>query len=257
MTSASLPLYMQIADSLLEGIEQGAPAPGERLPSERQLAVDFAVNRRTVRRALEVLDRRGLIERHQGAGTLVASPRLQRAAAEFFPFTEGVRHRGSEPGSKILSLERVPATPNVATRLGLQFSAEVYHFRRLRSIDGQPTLIETFSLPAHLVPGIDAYDFGVRSVYDIMENEYGVVVERAQLSLEAVAMSELEARWLQVPVGWPAMLERHLAFDDQGRPVDSGFDVYRGDRVRFVTDSATLPVDIAEYDRTRMGDVRW
>ena len=35
------------------------------------------------------------------------------------------------------------------------------------------------------------------------------------------------------------------------RPADYGYDVYRGDRVRFITDSATLPKDIAGYDRSR------
>jgi choline monooxygenase len=86
--------------------------------------------------------------------------------------------------------------------------------------------------------------------YDL---EYGVVIERAQLSFEAIAISEFEAELLRVPIGSPAMLERHLAYDTTGRPVDYGYDLYRGDRVRFITDSATLPQDIPEYDRSRLG----
>jgi DNA-binding GntR family transcriptional regulator len=92
-----------------------------------------------------------------------------------------------------------------------------------------------------------------------MEHEYGIVVEKAQLSLEAVAISEFEAELLRCQIGAPAMLERHLAFDTTGRPVDYGYDVYRGDRVRFITDSATLPQDVPESDRTglpRTGDSR-
>ena len=250
--TAGLPRYLQIVEELLARIEGGDLAPADRLPPERALSVEFSVNRRTLRHALDVLERRGLIERRQGAGTFVANPRFERKAAEFFPFTEGVRHRGFEPGSQIISLQRLPVSPLVAEELELTEADEIWRFYRLRSLNREPFLVETFSLPAALVPEIDKFDLNDRSVYDVMENEYGVVVQRAQLSLEAVAISEFEAELLRVPIGSPAILERHLAFDTTGRPVDYGYDVYRGDRVRFVTDSATLPEDIPEYDRSGM-----
>ncbi len=257
MTASTVPVYLQIVEELLGRIERGDLAPGDRLPSERDLAETFGVNRRTLRDALDVLDRRGLVDRRRGAGTFVAEPRFERTAAEFFPFTEGIRHRGFEPGSKIIAVDRIPADPRVAEQLQLTPDEEVYRFHRLRLVNRAPFLLETFSLPASLTPGIDRYDLAARSVYDIMEKEFGVVVVGARLSLEAVAMSEFEAQWLQMAIGSPAMLERHLAFDDQGRPVDYGYDVYRGDRVRFVTDAATLPQNLPKYDRASLGSARW
>ena len=251
MSTVEIPRYLQIVDELLDRIEQGDLAPTDRLPSERALAEQFSVNRRTLRNALEVLERRGLLNRRRGSGTFVTSPRFERKAAEFFPFTEGIRHRGYEPGSKIISLQRLPASPSVAEQLQLTRADEVWRFHRLRSVNGEPFLLETFSLPAALAPEMDRFDLGERSVYQILEHEYGIVVEKAKLSLEAVAISEFEAELLRVPVGSPAMLERHLAFDTSGRPIDYGYDMFRGDRVRFMTDSATLPQDIPEYDRTR------
>ena len=253
MTTSQLPRYQQIVEDLLDRIERGDLAPGDRLASERALSEEFGVNRRTLRNSLDVLERRGLVERRQGAGTFVTSPRFERNAAEFFPFTEGVRHRGFEPGSLIISLQRLPASPSVTERLDLDANDEVWRFHRLRSINEEPFLVETFSLPTAMAPQMDTFDLSDRSVYDVLENEYGVVIERAQLSLEAIAMSEFEAELLRVPIGSPAMLERHLAYDITGRPVDYGYDVYRGDRIRFITDSATLPQDIPEYDRSRLG----
>ena len=252
MTDSELPRYQQIVEDLLDQIERGDLAAGDRLPSERSLSQNFEVNRRTLRNALDVLERRGLVERRQGAGTFVTSPRFERNAAEFFPFTEGVRHRGFEPGSKIISLQRLPASPSVAEQLGLSEKDDVWRFHRLRSVNGEPFLVETFSLPAAIAPEIDQFDLSERSVYDVLEHKYGVVIDVARLSLEAVAISEFEAELLLVPIGSPAMLERHLAFDTAGRPVDYGYDVYRGDRVRFITDAATLPQDIPQYDRSRL-----
>ena len=256
MTTGTLPLYLQIVEELLDRMERGDLTPTDRLPPERSLAEEFSVNRRTLRHALDVLQQRGLIERRQGAGTFVASPRFERKAAEFFPFTEGIRHRGFEPGSQIISLQRLLVSPSVAEKLELTDGDEVWRFHRLRSVNGEPLLVETFSLPATMAPEMDSFDLSERSVYDVLETEYGVVVGHARLSLEAVAISEFEAELLRVPIGSPAILERHLAFDTTGRPVDYGYDVYRGDRVRFVTDSATLPQDIPAYDRSATG-ARW
>ena len=236
----TVPRYLQIVESLVDEIERGVLAAGDRLGAERQLADEHAVNRRTLRNALDVLERRGLVERRRGSGTFIAAPRFERPASQFFTFTEGVRRRGSTPGSQIVSLERQEAAASVAEQLELAPLAEVWRFHRLRSVNDQPFLVETFWLPASLAPQIDSFDLSSRSVYDVLEREYGVVVAGARLSLEAVAMSEFEAGLLGVAVGSPAMLERHTAVDDTGRPVDYGYDVYRGDRVRFITDAATL-----------------
>jgi GntR family transcriptional regulator len=103
---------------------------------------------------------------------------------------------------------------------------------------------------------MNSFDLSDRSVYDVLEREYGVLIEQAQLSLEAIALSEFEAELLRVPIGSPAMMERHLAYDTMGRPVDYGYDVYRGDRIRFITDAATLPDDISEYQRSLAAD-KW
>ncbi len=245
MSLPRIPIYMQIVDALMERIEQGDPAPGDRMAPERTLAEEFAVNRRTVRHALDILERRGLVERRRGSGTFISLPRLERDAAEFFHFTERVRQRGSTAGSLVLNLERAVPSPLVAHELELSPLAEIYRCHRLRTVNGLPVLIETFALPADLVPNFESFDFGVRSVYEIMRAEYGIEVEYARQSLEAVALSEIEAQWLGATPGAPAMVERRLAFDDRGRPVDFGTDLYRGDRVRFVTNAATVAAPIS------------
>ena len=242
MNKSAIPVYMQIVDTMLDRIEHGDLTPGNRLASERSLAEEFGVNRRTIRQALEVLDRRGLIERRQGSGTFISEPRIERGASEFFHFTDRIRQRGFEAGSQVLSLERVTPSPFVAAELELSSTAEIYRFHRLRTISSRPILIETFALPAGLVPGFEAFDVTERSVYEVMRTEYDIHVEYARQSLEAVALSQIEAQWLGSSPGAPAMLERRLAFDQTGRPVDFGTDLYRGDRVRFVTDAATVAV---------------
>jgi len=236
----SIPLYVQIAESLLDRIESGKLRPGDRLPPERDLSKMLSVNRMTVRRALQVLESQGLLLRRQGAGTYVAEPKIERQAAQLVPFTQGMQRRGYTPGARVITLERHPAEPSIASELELPVSAPVYHVHRLRLVNQEPLLLERLEIPVHRFPDLERYDLSQRSLYEIMETEYGVSVVRARQSLEPVSATEYEAELLQVARGAPLMLERRLAFDQDDQPVEQGKDLYRGDRFRFVTEIAPL-----------------
>ncbi|MFV0277908.1 MAG: FadR/GntR family transcriptional regulator [Parahaliea sp.] len=64
-------LYLLVADQLRELIRQGTPAPGERLPSERDLAEQFGVGRPTIREAMIALEIAGLVQIRSGSGVYV------------------------------------------------------------------------------------------------------------------------------------------------------------------------------------------
>ncbi len=76
-------LYQQIARTLAAAIEDGRYAPGDRLPSERELADDFGVSRPTIRDAMIALEFQGMVEARQGSGVYVkAAPQIAEDAAE-------------------------------------------------------------------------------------------------------------------------------------------------------------------------------
>lgn len=236
----SIPLYVQIAESLLDRIESGELQPGDRLPSERDLSKMLGVNRMTVRRALRVLESQGLLLRRQGAGTYVAEPKIERQAAKLVSFTKGMQRRGYTPTARVITFEQRPVEASVANELGLSVSAPVYHIHRLRLINQEPLLLERLTIPVNRAPELERHDLSSRSLYEILETEYGVSVIRARQSLEPVIATEYEAELLRVKPGAPLMLERRLAFDQNDQPVECGKDLYRGDRFRFVTETAPL-----------------
>jgi GntR family transcriptional regulator len=234
------PLYLQIADELLRQIESGSLSPGDRLPSERDLSQMLDVNRMTLRRALKVLESKNLLIRRPGHGTYIAEPVIEREATHLVPFTRGMQERGYVPGARLILLDRQMAEPKVARELALGVAAPVFHIHRLRLINGEPMMLEKLVIPAERFPGFEAFDLSSRSIYDVFEAEYGVQVTRARQSLEAVIASDYEAEHLRVEPGFPLMLERRLGFDTKDRPIESGNDLYRGDRFRFVTRVAPL-----------------
>ncbi len=236
----TVPLYIQIAEGLLERIESGDLAPGSRLPPERELSRMLSVTRMTLRQALQSLEAQGLLTRKQGVGTYVAEPKIEREAGQLVPFTKGMKQRGHTPGAKLIKLEQRAANAIVAKQLQISVTAPIYYGHRLRLLNQEPVMLEKFILPVQQLPNFDNHDLVGRSIYTILETEYNIIVSQAEQSLEAVQASEYEANLLGVEPGWPLMLEERLGFDQNDIPIEVAKDLYRGDRFRFITKIAPL-----------------
>ncbi|GHH13948.1 GntR family transcriptional regulator [Streptomyces lanatus] len=111
------PLYWRIATQLLDELRDGTVPPGERLPGERQLAEHFGVSRETVRQALEVLRRSGLVatDRRGSHATLPGLP-VETAASLTFPV--GARSAGPDAADRATVAWEAPP-PEHAEALGL------------------------------------------------------------------------------------------------------------------------------------------
>jgi GntR family transcriptional regulator len=234
----SIPLYIQIAERMISQIETGELSPGDRLPAERELSENLGINRMTLRRALRVLESQGLVLRRHGVGTFVGKPKIDRPMDVLFRFTRGMQKRGLTPGAKVISLEQAPVSAAVGRDLAIPASSPVYRILRLRSINQESVMLESYTIPVGIFPALDRYDLEKRSIYEVMEVEYSVRIVRARQSFEPVVASAFEAELLGVWVGAPLMLEQRISFDKDNRPVEYGKDRYRGDRFRFITEAA-------------------
>src|SRR5438477_11667274 len=76
---------------------------GTAIPSERQLSADLGVSRLTLRAALDDLAREGYLVRRRGSGTYVQQPKISQELT-ITSFSEDMRKRGMEPGSRTLSM---------------------------------------------------------------------------------------------------------------------------------------------------------
>jgi len=81
-------IFQQIADNLCQQILEGKLPPGERVPSVRDLAVEFEVNRNTLLRTYSILESAGIIVNKRGIGFFVADNAVElirnNEKAEFF-----------------------------------------------------------------------------------------------------------------------------------------------------------------------------
>jgi GntR family transcriptional regulator len=238
----SIPLYIQLAEGLIAKIESGELSPGEQLPPERELSASLGVNRMTLRRALHVLESQGLILRKHGIWTFIAEPKIDRSMAVVFRFTRGMLNQGFTPGAKMISFEEITAENVLAKDLAIPVSSRVYSLLRLRSINQEPVMLESYKIPVQRFPGLESYDLESRSLYEILECEYGVPINRARQSFEPITATYFEAELLNIKYGEALMLERRLSYDGLNQPVEYGKDRYRGDRFRFVTEAQPFPL---------------
>ncbi len=156
-----LPLYVQIADRVRELIEGDRLAPGTALPSEAELREALRVSRATIRQALQQLELEGLVERHQGRGTYVAVPALERSLPELTSFTEHLASKGLTSSSRLIRYEhvkparaggsasrRTPVSPDEPEPRLFPASVPLVRVLRLRLANDAPIGVHTTLLPA-------------------------------------------------------------------------------------------------------------
>ena len=227
------PLYLQLKDSLATEITSGRYRSNQRLPSERELSERFRVSRMTVRQALLALAHDGAIYTRVGKGTFVAEPKIDQQLRALTGFSQDVRARGGRPTSRVLEAQVIPAAPDVAAALRIVPDAEVILLARLRLADAVPLAIETAHLPFVLFPELLHHDFGVESLYDVLEKDYGCTLTQAEQTIEAALASPREIELLEMTPPAAVLRMQRLTLTGDGMPVEYVHSIYRGDRYKF------------------------
>ncbi len=238
-----LPIYRAIQQRLQEMIAGPDFAPGDRVPSERDLAERFRANRMTVRKAVEGLVALGLLERAGTAGTRVAMPVVTRPVEG--PAGAGiariVQSEGGTPGNKLLHFEVAHASAKMAKRLGVAEGAELVVLRRLWTVNAVPFCVETSTLAADRVPGLAAEDLTAgQSLYGLLRARYGIEAASGERIISLANCTDMEARLLHLKPGAPALLLRLLMLDAKGRPIEYMTSLNHPQLVAFKTAKAEM-----------------
>lgn len=224
-------LYSQTAEVLRSRIAQNVWKQGDRLPSEAQLCEEFGVSSITMRRAVATLVAEGLLVRLQGKGTFVSSDHgIVQGPPQLTSFTQDMRARGWRASARMLALRTERASGRIATKLGLSPGALVSVISRVRLADGLPVAIQTSHLPTLLFPGLERFDFGRESLYDVFERVYGVKPAHATEIYHVSKITPAEAASLEVEQGSPVFRVERVASDSTGRRIELVDSVIRGDR---------------------------
>jgi GntR family transcriptional regulator len=227
-----IPLYYQLKEIVLEHIRQ-AP-PGETIPTEHELCAQFDISRPTVRQALSELVSEGYLSRAKGRRTEVAKPRIRQDFLTILEsYNKEMRDKGLQPLTRVLDCSVMDAEPTVAEALELTPAAGVIHLERLRFADDEPIVLVSSYLPYERLRGLENEDLEERSLYEIIERDFGFSIDRAVRTLQAELAGQMEAELLQIDVGAAIQHIDTIAYLSDGSPIEFSRAKYRGDRNRF------------------------
>jgi GntR family transcriptional regulator len=227
---SKLPLYQQLYEILHRRIIGGEWRPGDMIPAEPELMATYGVSRITLRQVLDMLVRDGLIVRQQGRGSFVARPRLEKGMMRIFSFTEDMRQRGLRSTTVVLAAELLPASSELAARLGIEAGEEMVRLERLRLAEDEPLAIEESHLVHRICPGVLRFDFARESLREVMAREYGVHWSKARQTIQAILAAKGPAALLGVKPGAALLLIERVSYAQDSSPVEFLRVQYRGDR---------------------------
>lgn len=233
--TTDVPLYSKIYRTLKEEIESGIYKVGDLLPSEDELEKRFGASRTTIRNALSELERDGLILRRRGKGTIVQEPKTAQNMNFISSFTETLQEKGIQVGTGIVTIELIPAPPKVLAALNLEKGEKVYLVQRTRLANGIPIAFMTNYLLARVVPGLEEKKEALRrlGLYQLLEEEYGLVLKRAVETIEAYLSGPLEADILQIPEKVPLFHTVRITYLEDDTPFEMAVSIIRADKYEY------------------------
>lgn len=230
--STSLPIYIQIHDQLKENIEKGVWSIGDRLPSERELAVQFNVSRMTLRQAIQALADEGILERKIGSGTYVARKKVQEKMTGTTSFTDIMLSQNRTPSSRTISYFVTKPSSSEMEKLELQEEDDILRMERIRFADDIPICFEVASIPYSLVNQYSKSEI-THSLYKTLENKGGNKIGSAKQTISAMLASEQIAEYLQVKRGDALLRLRQLSYFETGIPFEYVRTQYVSNRFEF------------------------
>src|SRR5215475_1445363 len=232
---SATPLYAQVEAVLASDIAGGTLPAGSQLPTENDLIERFGVSRPTVRRAVQNLVGRGLVEIQRGKGTFVTRPKITQELTTLSGFVEDMQALGLNPTARLIDKQVVAADKTVAHQLALPSGILVARIRRVRLADGEPVSFDETYLPQEIGEKVITNDLEIEPIFSLLEQKYDTPLVEAEYRLEAVAAEPAVAEALDVQTGSPLFRIERTSYGAGNQPVDYEQLYYRGDLVRFVT----------------------
>lgn len=233
--SSFVPLYYQLQELLKEQIESGVWTPGERMPSEPELARRYGVSRVVVRQALAILEDDRQVARIQGRGTFVAQPKLDTRAGGLARVLAAPRDRDVE--IEVLEAGGSRVEPSIRSGLGLDDGEPVVRLTTGMAVRGTPVAITYSFFRADEVRWLlDAAEVGRQLPDDLILSDHGIELARSTLSIETSQCGQFEADRFGVPHRSAVFLVLCTEFrrhGDGARPFELARVEYRGDLLQF------------------------
>ncbi|MFC5631612.1 MULTISPECIES: trehalose operon repressor [Streptococcus] len=172
--------YERIYKELEQDILSGHYPVEHYLPTEMELCEQFTASRDTVRKALSLLTKEGLISKSQGRGSQVKKQELINfPVSELSSYQELVALHGMNSKTNVISLNNLIVDKDLRKLTGFPIGAHIFRITRQRVVDSIASVLDIDYLLKPIVPSISR-EIAEQSIYAYLEKELNLAISYAQ-----------------------------------------------------------------------------
>jgi GntR family transcriptional regulator len=224
----------------------GIAAPGERLPTERELCEQFSASRITIRHALQVLADEMLIQRRHGSGTFVSPTPTRRIPILNTDFSGSIAAHAPELQRRLESWQWRSADEEIAGLLRVEFGARVLFARRVDVLHEEVVAFDEVYLLNDVADRLDKHDLAELDFLNHWQRVQGIRIEYLTQSIEAVAAQDIQCAHLKVDMHTPLLKELDVVFLKSGNACGAFVSFYRSDLFRLTSTISIKPPSAVE-----------
>ena len=229
-----VPLYLQVASVMRQRIEEGQWRPGQKISTLVQLEEEFQVARVTVRQAVDMLSKEGLLARQQGRGTFVSGGAPDRHWLRLETDWDVLVAAIKDNVVKRIKLDNRPAAPTLKEGEGLLADDYVF-LRSCQFRDGEPYGLVSVHLAKHVFDR-DPHAFTHRTALPTLGSLMDIGISHAHQTLVIGGANPETADYLRIALGAPTAECRCVVLDSGGVAIYVADISYRGDVIKLHVD---------------------
>ncbi|MGM8364312.1 GntR family transcriptional regulator [Virgibacillus sp. W0181] len=223
-----IPLHIQLKHEIEKQIVEGTLM--DQIPSEREIMQKYDVSRSTVREAITLLVREGVLVKKHGKGTFVSLKPIQNWLGHLSSTTETIRRLGMEPGIQLIDFYKVPPPNYVKKITGFK---EAFYLKRLRLANNMPIGLEQHYYPLSIGEPLADYDLNEITLYDVLEKSLGIQFAEANQKISSCAISEQDGAYLQIEPNTSVLKAERVIKDPTEDIIEYEEAYYRSDLYAF------------------------
>lgn len=232
---AKEPLYVQIAEELKEEILNGKYIDSEKLPAETTLSDKMGVSRTTIREAVGILEKDGLVNRVHGVGTIITRSNIpvSGGAERLKSFTKTIEELDMEAGTSYKNFHWEKADEKIAEALNIKKGALIAVLERVRTGDGKPMMYTVDKLPVSVIGTDFTIEEMGESLFVYLRNKRNISLNYSELQLRAIAAEKEIAEKLELKPEAPVLAAEEKYYNYEQEPVIYCVNIFRTDLYHF------------------------
>lgn len=214
------PLFVEVRDRILDTL-RARYDPGDRLPSEPDLAAAYGVSRPTIREVLRNLEGDGIVRRVHGVGTFVTrtEPVVSSRLDVDLGITEAVSAAHQRLGVQVLRVAHERAPGDIARRLDVPLGSQLLWVERVIRANDVPAAHAIDAIPEEIIRDAGSPSYREGSVYRFLERECHLMLVGGLANVTAVSADRRLARLLGIHAGSALIRMDQVERTADGRPV--------------------------------------